>query len=53
MSSKKQIGPKFGTIPKGKRGGIFRTKSGQLRVRWTQETVDKSLKLKHIFKGWF
>lgn len=41
------------TKPSGKKGAIFHTKGGRLRVRWTQDTIDKSVKLGHIFKGWF
>lgn len=39
--------------PAGMRGAIFHTKGGRLRVRYSQKNIDKSVRLKHIFKGWF
>ena len=44
---------KSGKKPKGKRGAIFYTKGGRMRVRYSSEAIAKSVRLKHIFKGWF
>lgn len=49
----KQHPDKSGKKPKGSRGAIFYTKSGRLRVRYSAEKIAESVRLKHIFKGWF
>lgn len=40
-------------LPKGKAGAIFTTKGGRMRVRRSNEGIKKSVRLGHIFKGFF
>lgn len=44
---------KTGRKPKGRRGAIFHTKGGRMRVRYSEKNIAKSVRLGHLFKGWF